>query len=154
MMLAKQFKDVHVGDKFETGSKRLDGDAMKDFARAYDPQSIHLDEAAAKDSLLGVLAASGWHVLCESMRLVADSKPFGSTPLIGMLLERIQFHRPVLPGTEIHCRGEILETRLSESKTDRGYVLMHIETLDASSDEVLISQDWRMVVPAGAEARG
>ena len=139
-MLAKRFKDVRVGDKFETGRKRLDGGAMKDFARAYDPQPIHLDEAAAKDSLLGVLAASGWHVLCESM------------PLIGMLLEQIRFHRPVLPGTEILCRGEILETRRSESKTDRGYVLMHIETLDASSDEVLISQDWRMVVPADAEA--
>ncbi len=151
--MAKQFEDVHVGDKFETSSKRLEGDAMKDFARAYDPQPIHLDEAAAKDSLLGVLAASGWHVLCESMRLVADSKPFGATPLIGMLLEQIRFHQPVLPGTEIHCRGEILETRKSESKTDRGYVLMHVETLDASNDEVLISQNWRMVVPAGAEVQ-
>ncbi|MCY4034879.1 MAG: MaoC/PaaZ C-terminal domain-containing protein [Hyphomicrobiales bacterium] len=152
-MSAKQLENLHVGDKFETGSKFLSGDAMKDFARTYDPQPIHLDEAAANDSLLGTLAGSGWHVLCESMRLIADAKPFGSTPLIGMVMERIRFHRPVLPETEIRCRGEILETRLSESRTDRGYVLMHIETLDVSNDGVLISQDWRMVVPAGARER-
>ena len=152
-MSAKQFEDVRVGDKFETGGKRLGGDAMQDFARAYDPQSIHLDESAARDSFLGVLAASGWHVLCESMRLVVDAKPFGTTPLIGLGIERIQFHRPVLPGTEIQCRGEIVETRMSKSRKDRGYVLIHLKTLDASSDEILISQDMRMVLPAGEKAR-
>ena len=143
----QSFEEIHVGDCFETGTQLLDGDEMKRFATAYDPQPIHLDEAAAKDSFLGVLAASGWHVLCASMRLITDAKPFGGAALIGMGIDAIRFHRPVLPGTIIRCRGEVRETRPSSTRDDRGYALLHVETLNNANDEVLVSQDWRLVLP-------
>ena len=43
------------------------------FAREYDPQPFHLDEEAAKKTILGGLAASGWHTAAIAMRLAASA---------------------------------------------------------------------------------
>ena len=144
------FEDIEIGETFETGRVLLDGAAMKRFAADWDPQPIHLDEQAARDSMLGVLMASGWHVLCASMRLIVDAAPLGATPMLGLGVENIRFHRPVLPGTEIRVRGEFREKRLSASRPERGYALLHTDTLDTASGALLVSQDWRLVLPTRA----
>ena len=145
---ARMFEDLENGERFETATAFLDGESMRRFAADWDPQPIHLDEQAARDSMLGVLMASGWHVLCASMRLIIDAAPLGATPLLGMGVENIRFHRPVLPNTEIRVRGEFRDKRPSASRPDRGYILLHTEPLDAASGELLISQDCRLVLPA------
>ena len=43
-------------------------EAIKAFARKYDPQVFHLDEAAAKRSVFGGLCASGWHTAATWMK--------------------------------------------------------------------------------------
>jgi len=43
------------------------------FAKAYDPQPFHVDEAAAKASMYGGLIASGWHTVAMTMRMMVDS---------------------------------------------------------------------------------
>src|SRR5689334_12107908 len=40
------------------------------FAAEFDPQPFHLDERAAADTLLGGLAASGWHTCALFMRMM------------------------------------------------------------------------------------
>ena len=150
--IPRLFEDMEIGETFETATAFLDGESMQRFAADWDPQPIHLDEQAAKDSMLGVLMASGWHVLCASMRLIIDAAPLGGTPMLGLGIDSIRFHRPVLPDTEIRVRGEFREKRLSASRPDRGYLLLHTETVDATSGELLISQDWRLVLPARSGA--
>lgn len=54
-------EDFAPGQKHVTGILRVDADAIKAFAREFDPQPFHLDEEAARGSLFGGLAASGWH---------------------------------------------------------------------------------------------
>ena len=39
-------------------------DEIVAFAAEFDPQPMHLDEAAAAQSMLGGLSASGWHSCC------------------------------------------------------------------------------------------
>ena len=55
------FEDTKIGERHTLGSFTFTADAIKTFARAYDPQAFHLDEEAGRRSLLGGLAASGWH---------------------------------------------------------------------------------------------
>ena len=57
-----------IGETVELGSHTFTPDAIKAFARKYDPQPFHVDEEAAKKSVLGGLCASGWHTASVWMK--------------------------------------------------------------------------------------
>jgi acyl dehydratase len=69
----KFFEDIKVGDRRELGSHTFTTDAIKAFARKYDPQLFHLDEEAAARSHFKRLCASGWHTAAAGMRLKVES---------------------------------------------------------------------------------
>ena len=66
-------EDIKIGVKRELGSFTFTADAIKDFARQFDPQPFHLDEAAGRASLFGGLAASGWHLTAVFMKLLVST---------------------------------------------------------------------------------
>jgi len=68
-------EDLHVGQTFVSGSVAITADAIKTFARQFDPQPFHLDEEAAKESLCGGLAASGWPTAALTMKLLNEGFP-------------------------------------------------------------------------------
>jgi acyl dehydratase len=53
--------DLRAGQRFVSGTYAIDEKQIKAFAREFDPQPFHLDDAAAKGTLFAGLAASGWH---------------------------------------------------------------------------------------------
>jgi acyl dehydratase len=68
--------DLQAGDRFVSGEHPLDEAQITSFARQFDPQPFHLDHEAAKATLFGGLAASGWHTAAITMRLlVGDGLP-------------------------------------------------------------------------------
>src|SRR5262249_60249030 len=69
--------DLHVGQRFKSGSYLMEAARIKEFAAEFDPQLFHLDEAAAQASVFGGLAASGWHTAAAAMRLLVT----GGLPL-------------------------------------------------------------------------
>src|SRR5262249_61220994 len=69
----RYFEDFHVGQKFAFGHYEVTKAEILEFAKEFDPQPHHLDEEAAKHSMLGGLSASGWHVCAMTMRMVVDS---------------------------------------------------------------------------------
>src|SRR5215471_16236383 len=115
------FEDFAVGQKFVTASRRVDAGEIIAFAAQYDPQPFHLDSEAAKTSLFGGLAASGWHSAAMTMRLIVDSefRPVGG--IIGGGGE-LQWLKPVRPGDELHVESEIIELRGSRSRPRQGLV--------------------------------
>jgi acyl dehydratase len=72
MDVPKYFEDFYAGQKFAFGDYELPKEKILAFARAFDPQPHHLDEAAASQTLLGGLSASGWQVGAIAMRLCAE----------------------------------------------------------------------------------
>ena len=73
-------EDLHLGQRFKSGTHTLDAAQIKAFAAQYDPQPFHMDEKAAKKtSVFKGLAASGWHTASITMRLMVD----GGLPLAG-----------------------------------------------------------------------
>ena len=66
-------EDLTVGDQFTSGEHAMDEAQITSFAAQFDPQPFHLDDAAARDTLFGGLAASGWHTAAITMRLQVTS---------------------------------------------------------------------------------
>ena len=62
--------DLQIGQRFTSGTHVVDEEQIKAFARQFDPQPFHLDNEAAKNTLLSGLAASGWHTAAITMRLL------------------------------------------------------------------------------------
>jgi acyl dehydratase len=128
-------EDVFVGQRFVTGTYKVTADAIKAFARDYDPQPFHTDEVAAKDSFFGGLAASGWHTAAITMRLQIDSGPPLSGGMIGAGGE-LSWPKPVWPDDELHVESEVLAVAPSRSKPERGMVTLRSETKN-QKDEVV-----------------
>ena len=137
-MIGKLYlEDLHVGQTFTTGSITVTAEAIKAFARDYDPQPFHLDDEAARDSLFGGLAASGWHTAALSMRLLVDGLPIAGG-LIGVGGETT-WPRPTRPGDTLTVYIEVLEITPSKSRTDRGMVRTRNETRNQNGEPVQIS---------------
>ena len=67
------FDDLKLGMRFKSEGMTVSKDDIIRFAAEYDPQPFHLDEEAAKKTILGGLAASGWHTAAIAMRLAASA---------------------------------------------------------------------------------
>src|SRR6202171_3341337 len=129
--------DLHVGQRFTSGTYLMEETRIKEFAAEFDPQPFHLDEAAAEASLFKGLAASGWHTAAVAMRLlVTGGLPF-ENGLVGLGGE-IAWPRPTRPGDILHVESEIVGITPSRSKPDQGIVTVRGTTLNQHGDAVFI----------------
>ena len=129
-------EDFSVGQRFVSETYRLDADQIKSFAKQFDPQPFHLDEAAAQASFFQGLAASGWHTASVTMSLLVQSMPiFGG--LIGAGGE-LQWPRPTRPGDVLQVESEVLEVKPSRSKPERGMITVRSVTKNQKGEEVQI----------------
>jgi acyl dehydratase len=130
-------EDFFAGQKFSSGRLRVGVEEIKAFAADYDPQLFHLDEAAAKESFFGGLAASGWHTAALTMRLIvtSDFRPAGGVIGAG---NEISWTRPVRPGDELHIESEVLDVRLSKSQPTVGLIKVRTTTLNQKNEPVQV----------------
>lgn len=137
--------DLEVGQTWVTGSVTVDLDAIKAFAGVYDLQPFHLDEEAARDTLFGGIAASGWHTAALTMRLMTEN----GTPFAGGIIGaggEISWPRPTRPGDTLTVESEILEINPSKSRPDRGMITVRNRTVDQNGDTLQILTA-KLVVP-------
>ena len=138
-------EDLAVGQRFVSGTQALDAGAIKAFASQFDPQPFHLDEVAARDTLFGGLAASGWHTAAVTMKLLVG----GGAPLAGGLVGaggEIAWPRPTRPGDVLQVVSEVVAVTPSRSRPDRGSVTLRCETRNQRG-EVVQTLSARLVVP-------
>lgn len=129
--------DLHVGQRFVSGSHKLTAEAIKAFAGEYDPQPFHTDERAAEDSFFAGLAASGWHVAAVTMKLLVGDGAFIANGLIGAGGE-IAWPRPTRPGDVLTVESEVIEVAPSRSRPDRGMVTVRSETRNQRGEIVQV----------------
>jgi acyl dehydratase len=153
-MSERYFEDFAVGQVLRpSGRVRVDKDEIIAFAKQYDPQPFHLDEAAARQSIFGRLVASGWHTAAMTMSLIARSEHRAAGGTIGLGFESLRWPTPVLPGDELRIESEVLETRPSKSRPDRGLLKMRTRTFNQHGEVVqeLIANGMVPRRPNGAE---
>ena len=126
---------MQVGQKFTSGTYRMEEDPIKSFAAEFDPQPFHLDEAAAQRSVFRGLAASGWHTAAATMRLMVTSGLPIAGGLVGLGGE-IAWARPTRPGDLLHVESEVIAITPSRSKPNQGVVTVRNVTLNQKGEEV------------------
>lgn len=138
------WEDFPVGSVREFGAATLTRDAVIAFARDFDPQPFHLDDAAAEASLFGRLSASGWHTCALAMRMMCDAYLLESSSLGSPGVDQLRWLKPVYPGDTLHMRMEVLEARPMNSRPDVGLVRTRWEVINQDGDLVLTMDGWGM----------
>ena len=130
-------EDLETGQIFELGSRSLSEEEIIAFARDYDPQPFHIDPQAASGTIYGGVIASGWQTACVFMRLFVDGLLGRSAAMGSPGLDELRWLKPVRPDDRLNARVEVLETRPSRSKPDRGLARLRCVVADQSGDDVL-----------------
>jgi acyl dehydratase len=138
-------EDLRVGQRFVSGTHRIDEGQIRAFAAQFDPQPFHLDAEAAKATLFKGLVASGWHTAAITMRLLVES----GLPIVGGIIgagAELTWPSPTRPGDVLQVESKVLELRPSRSRPDRGIATVRSETRNQRGDtvQVLVA---KLVVP-------
>ena len=144
--------DLHVGQKFTSGTHRMEESRMKSFAAEFDPQPFHLDNSAGEQSVFRGLAASGWHTASATMRLMVS----GGVPFAGGLVGlggEIAWPQPTKPGDTLRVESEILEITPSRSKPNQGVVTVRSTTLNQNGEPVQVLTSKILVFRRKEESR-
>ena len=129
-MTKRHFEDFAAGTVTVYGPRLVTREEIVAFAAEFDPQPMHMDEAAAAATLLGGLAASGWHSCCILMRMIADGFVNQANSMGAPGVDEIRWLRPLRPGVQVRVRATVLETRASGSRPELGFVKFRFEMID------------------------
>jgi acyl dehydratase len=145
-MTELHFEDFAVGQVYGSPRRRIAAERIKSFAREFDPQPFHLDEATARDTFFGGLAASGWHTAALTMSLLVDSALTPAGGVIGAGCDELRWPRPVRPGDELRVESEVLGVRPSKSRPEIGFVKVRTTTYNQKDEAVQVMVS-NLVVP-------
>ncbi len=135
------FEDFLPGKTFRLGPYQVNAQEIIDFAQEFDPQRMHLDEAAGKASLLGGLAASGWHICSIMMRMIFDGYLSDSTSQGAPSVDFVEWKRPVLAGDVLHGTSTVLTARALNSRPGIGLVKLRQELFNQREELVTASEN-------------
>lgn len=138
------FEDFVEGSSISLGQKQVTAAEIVEFASEFDPQPMHLDEDAGKASLLGGLAASGWHTCSMFMRMMCDSFLLDSTSQGSPGIDFVRWKKPVLAGDTLTGRGTVTATRSSKSRPGLGFVTVMSELTNQRGEVVFQLQNTGM----------
>jgi acyl dehydratase len=121
-MTTLTFEDFKPGHFGTFGPRRVTREEILAFAAEFDPQPMHLDEAAAGRSMLKGLSGSGWHLCSVMMRMLCDGF-IGRTASLGSPgVDEVRWLAPLRPDDELMLDVEVAEARLSNSRPETGIV--------------------------------
>jgi acyl dehydratase len=144
----KFFEDIRVGEIAEIGRHTFTLEDIKTFAARFDPQSFHLDEAAAARSHFGRLCASGWHTACVWMRLLIDhhrgedDKRRARGEPVAQLgpspgFRDLQWLKPVYVGDTVSYASEVVEARALKSRRGWGIIFVRNSGVNQHGEAVI-----------------
>ncbi|MEZ5926523.1 MAG: MaoC family dehydratase [Hyphomicrobiaceae bacterium] len=140
-------EDLVIGEKVIFGSHRFTKEEILIFARDFDPQPFHVDEAAAERSIFGKLSASGWHTAAMWMRAMVDYRqrqaeadhragkvvpPSGPSPGIN----KLRWLKPVYVGDTITYTSTVTDKLDDPKRPDWGIAVTHDEGVNQKGEAV------------------
>ena len=137
------FASLRTGDEYWSRAFRFDLDDVVAFAREWDPQYYHTDQAAAANSIFGRLSVSGIHTFAVSQRIFNELWLFRRIGLAGAGMDNLRWRRPVYPGDTIRVRGRIAEVRPKDA--GRAIVVMATDVVN-QDDVVVMKYDLNVLV--------
>jgi acyl dehydratase len=139
------YEDFQSGQVFPLGPKHVTAEEIIEFAREFDPQPMHLDEAAGRASILGGLAASGWHTSAMFMRMMTDSYLLDTESEGAPGIDFMDWKKPVLAGDTLSGRSIVLESRAMRSRPGIGIVKFRHEVENQRGELVCLGENSTMI---------
>ncbi len=130
------YEDFVEGASLDLGAKKVTAEEIVAFASEFDPQPMHLDAEAGRQSILGGLSASGWHTCAMFMRMLCDSLLLDSTSQGSPGIDSARWKAPVLAGDTLAARTTVLAKRTSKSRPGLGFVTMRAEMTNQRGEAV------------------
>ncbi len=147
----KYWEDFAPGERLELGAREVSREEIVGFAQLYDPQPFHLDEAAAQESLIGRLCASGWHICAMFARMSWDGEGKAGA-LLGLAeIEECRWRRPVFPGDALSLSRECLERKIDPADSGAGLCRFRWEIADGSGEVKAQLTGWQKIRRREAE---
>lgn len=131
------YEDMEPGVTFPLGPMPVNRDEVIAFAQEFDPQPMHLDEQQAAASILGGLAASGWHTCAMMMRMMCDSYVLDTAAEGAPQIDFVKWRKPVLVGDVLSGVSKVLERRRSKSRPGIGIVVLRQEIVNQHGEMVM-----------------
>jgi acyl dehydratase len=116
------FEDFTPGHFGSFGPRHVSREETIAFAAEFDPQPMHLDDEAARESMLQGLSGSGWHLCALSMRMMFDGFIHRTASLGSPGVNEMRWLSPLRPGDELLLDVDIVEARVSNSRPETGIV--------------------------------
>ena len=135
------WEDFLVGSVAEFGPRLVTREEIIAFAAEFDPQPMHMDEDFARATMLGGLAASGWHTCAIGMRMIADGFITNSESIGSPGVDEVRWLKPVRPGDRLTLRRTILETRPLASRPEWGLVRFRFELFNQAGEKMMIQEN-------------
>ena len=133
----RHFEDLAIGEVITLGRVRVTREMIFAFAREFDPLPFHLDEAAARKSLLGGLAASGWQTAALSLRMLVDTFLSNVASMGGLGFSDLKWKQPVMVDDTITGTATISALRRSRSHPERGIVTLTFDIRNQKNEPVM-----------------
>ncbi|HVW94215.1 MAG TPA: MaoC family dehydratase [Devosia sp.] len=133
----RHFEDLALGETVELGAVTVTKDMIFAFAREFDPLPFHLDEDAAKRSLLGGLASSGWQTGALTLRLLCDGFLNSIAAAGGLGFSDLKWRQPVMAGDTISARATIAGLRRSSHHPELGIMTLDLVVLNQRGEPVM-----------------
>ena len=131
-MTTLTFEDFPPGRFGSFGPRHVTREEILAFATEFDPQPMHLDEEAAKQSLLGGLSASGWHLCSIMMRMMVDGFIGHAASLGSPGVNEVRWLAPLRPGDDLMLDVDVTEARPSRSRPETGIVMFRCTVRNAA----------------------
>jgi acyl dehydratase len=128
------YEDFPEGLVIPFGTYHLSKEEVIAYAREWDPQPFHLDEEAAKNSVLGGLAASGWQSSAILVRLAVDAYANTSAAMASSGMEEAKWLKPVYAGETLTGRATVLSRRVSAKRPEMGILKMKFELMTTAGE--------------------
>ena len=139
------YEDFEVGRVFELGPVTVTADEIIAFASEFDPQPMHLDEEAGKASILGGLAASGWHTCALLHRMLCDAVISRAASEGGPGIEYTEWKRAVLAGDTLSGTCTVADRRVSASRSGIGIITIDNRLVNQRAEVVCIARQPAMI---------
>jgi acyl dehydratase len=132
------FEDIEVGDiKASTVDYELTAEEIVEFCSKWDPLPFHVDEQAAAATPVGKLFTSAVHSIAIAIRLLHDMSTEPAATVMGLGWDEVRFRTPACAGDRLRVRGEVIETRLSESQPGLGIVRSQLKLTNQRGETVI-----------------
>ena len=138
-------EDFTSGQIFDLGKKNITKNEIIAFAKKYDPFPFHMDDEAASKTVFRSIISSGWQTALIWLGMMHEKFLTYEIIMGSPGHEALIWKNPVRPGDTLSGTLEILESKISKSRPEIGFVKYKTELINQNSKQVFFTESTLII---------